>query len=92
MRRLFLILGLILSLSLALGFTLALAKDVPRMTVEELKGLLDNPEVVIIDVRTDRDWDNSTQKIKGAGREDPQKIETWAKKYPPGKTIVLYCA
>ncbi len=84
--------GLIVSLVLVFGVSLAAAKDVPRMSADELKGLLGNPEVVIIDVRIDRDWENSTQKIKGALREDPQNIDSWAPKYAPQKTIVLYCA
>jgi rhodanese-related sulfurtransferase len=77
---------------LVFGTTLAAAKDVPRMTVDELKALLGNPDVVIIDVRIDRDWNGSTEKIKGAVREDPRDVNSWAKKYSKEKTLVLYCA
>jgi rhodanese-related sulfurtransferase len=62
------------------------------MTKDELKAMLGNPDLVIIDVRTQRDWTESDSKIKGALREDPEAVESWAKKYPQGKTIVLYCA
>ena len=68
------------------------AGDVPRMTKEELKSLMDNAQVVIIDVRTDSDWNESTLKIKGALREKPRDAESWADKYDKTKTYVLYCA
>ena len=77
---------------LVFGTTLAAAKDVPRMTVDELKALLGNPDVVIIDVRIDGDWNGSTEKIMGAVREDPRDVKSWAKKYSKEKTLVLYCA
>jgi len=66
--------------------------EAPRMTKEELKALLDNPNLVVMDVRTQRDWRESDLKIKGAVREDPGAIESWANKYPKEKTLVLYCA
>jgi Rhodanese-like domain len=68
------------------------AGDVPRMTKEELKSLMDNAQVFIIDVRTDSDWNGSTSKIKGALREKPRAAESWADKYDKSKTYVLYCA
>jgi hypothetical protein len=92
MTRKLLAWGVMVSLILVFGFSLSSAKDVPRMTVDELKERLGNPDVVIIDVRTDRDWDKSSQKITGAVREDPHETASWAKKYSPEKTLVLYCA
>ena len=77
---------------LAFGVTLATAKDVPRMTVDELKALLGNPDVVIIDVRINGDWNGGSEKIMGAVREDPRDVKSWAKKYSKEKTLVLYCA
>ena len=65
--------------------------DVPRMSIEELKAQLDNPNLVIIDVRTAHDWEAGTTKIKGAIREDAHKLSEWMAKYPPDKTLVLYC-
>lgn len=70
----------------------AVADEVPRMTKEQLKALLDDPDVVILDVRTSRDWKGSEKKIKGAIRENPKGFESWAHKYPKDKTLVLYCA
>ena len=66
---------------------------VQRITKEELKALLNDPSVVVIDVRTDWSWRESDKKIKGAVREDPlADVRTWASKYPREKKIVLYCS
>ena len=71
--------------------TLSLSADeVPRMTKEELKAMLGKPDLIIIDVRTDSDWAASDLKIKGAVREDPQTITSWANKYSKDKAVVLY--
>ena len=70
----------------------ALAEEVPRITKEELKGMLGNPNVVIIDVRANVDWVGSGLKIKGAVREDPRKLNSWMDKYPKDKTLVFYCS
>jgi len=76
------------------GASMILAKstDAPRMTKDELKGMLGSPDLVIIDVRYGPDWKDSDSKIKGAIREDPEALQSWANKYPKDKTIVLYCA
>jgi hypothetical protein len=76
------------------GASMILAKsvDAPRMTKDELKGMLGNPDLVIIDVRTQQNWADSDLKIKGAVREDPESLDSWANKYPKDKTLVLYCA
>jgi len=65
----------------------------PRITKEELKALLGNPGVIILDVRVTDDWKRSDSKVKGAFREDPeQDSRMWASKYPKDKTLVFYCA
>ena len=65
--------------------------SVPRMSIEELKQQMNNPNLVIIDVRTPHDWGESAMKIKGSIREDPSKLDSWMAKYPPNKTLVFYC-
>jgi len=70
----------------------AIAQEVKRMSIEELKGMLGNPEVMVIDVRAAGDWDSSNVKIKGAVREDPQKASSWMSTYPKDKILVFYCA
>ena len=64
----------------------------PRMTTEELKGMLGDPEVVVVDVRAGSSWTDSTTKIKGAVREDPKAVQSWFQKYPKDKTLVFYCS
>lgn len=68
------------------------ADDVPRMDKDELKALLDNPDVVIIDARTPSDWNKSENKIKGAHRLDQSNTESVETMYPKEKTIVVYCS
>jgi rhodanese-related sulfurtransferase len=72
--------------------TFAGSAEPPRMTKEELKAMFGNPDLFVIDVRTQRDWKESDLKIKGSVREDPRAVESWANKYPKDKTLVFYCA
>ena len=66
-------------------------RDAPRITAEELKAKLGDPDVVVLDVRPPGQWERSDQKIAGAVREDHLDVEGWAGKYPHDKTLVLYC-
>jgi predicted sulfurtransferase len=77
---------------LACSLGQAMAAEAPRMTKEELKSLMGQPEVVVIDVRAKSDWEGSKEKIQGAVREDPKKTKEWAGKYAKDKTLVFYCA
>jgi rhodanese-related sulfurtransferase len=82
----------LLGAALLIGVAAAAAPQVPLMPKEELKSLLGNPNVIVIDVRIGFDWNESDSKIKGAVRENPYQIGTWLHKYPKDKTLVLYCA
>ncbi len=69
------------------------AEKAPRMTIQQLKDLMGKPDVVILDVRSQSDWEKAQTKIQGAVREDPSKAtKSWAEKYGKDKTLVLYCA
>jgi len=68
------------------------AAEVPRISKEELQTMLDNPEVLIIDVRLSGDLADSNSKIRGAVCEDPRHVDSWMDKYPKDKTLVFYCA
>ncbi|NTV32241.1 MAG: hypothetical protein HGA50_02990 [Deltaproteobacteria bacterium] len=93
MRKKILFLAIVMVFAAAAVFaSSAAAQDVKRMTIEELKGMLGNPDLVIIDARKDGDWKLSKVKIKGAVREDLEKVDTWMNKYPKDKTLVFYCA
>jgi rhodanese-related sulfurtransferase len=69
----------------------AWADDSHVMNKEQLLPLLGKPDVIVIDVRTNYDWDKSTVKIKGAVREEGMKFGSWMKKYPKDKMLILYC-
>ena len=92
MRRRLIILIAIISLGLGTFVTSSMAKDVPIVTQDELKAMLDKPDILIIDVRHDDQWAGSELKIKGALREGYNDVKSWADKYPKDKLIVLYCA
>lgn len=78
---------------IAMVATLALSKDIPMVTmvsIDELRGMLDNPDLTLIDVRYDKDWEGSDMKIRDAVREDYRDIRSWGDKYPKNKLLVLY--
>jgi len=86
-------LAVVLSLGvLALGSIPAMSQEIPKMSKEELQKVLDKPDVILVDVRSDPDWEEGTMKIKGAVREEPNQIASWIDKYPKDKTLVFYCA
>ncbi|MFH0812155.1 MAG: rhodanese-related (seleno)protein [Pseudomonadota bacterium] len=92
-KKLLAILMLIL-LTIALFTSFALSADVPMMTKEELKAMLDSPDLAIFDVRMGSDYFSSDLKIKGAVRPvmGAPLHETLFSTYPKGKTFVVYCA
>lgn len=66
-------------------------KEVPRISKEDLKAMLGKPDVIILDVRLQDQWEVADQKIPGAVHENPaQDATAWLDKYPKDKTIVLY--
>lgn len=75
----------------AFAQTKAMLDSVQKISIDGLKAQLGNPDLVIIDVRTAHDWEESKTKIKGAIREDFDKPNSWVDKYPKEKTIVFYC-
>jgi len=64
--------------------------DVPRIEKEELKSLLGNPDVIILDVRPKEQYLLSDKKIAGALHEDPEAVSSWAGKYSKDKRLVIY--
>jgi hypothetical protein len=92
MQRLSMISVMVLAAWVGLHATALGASDAPRMGKDELKAMLDSPEVVVIDVRAYTDWVLSGEKIRGAVREEYRDFDAWSAKYPRDKVIVLYCA
>ena len=85
--------AMVLAVGLMLAFTCScVTENAPRLDKETLKSWLSDPKVIILDVRAPGDWDDSNKKIKGAVRQDPKEVKTWAATLPKDKKIVLYCA
>jgi len=72
--------------------TMQRTQDVPRIPKNELKAKLGSPDLLLIDVRTEADWEKSGDKISGAIRMDPATVDAWAATLPKDKEIILYCA
>ena len=83
---------MVVGLMLAFSWACSSAAEAPRVDKETVKGWLADPQVVILDVRAGNDWQDSKTKIKGAVRQDPKEVQTWAASLPKDKKIVLYCA
>ncbi|MHB8066303.1 MAG: hypothetical protein ACYDIC_00225 [Desulfobaccales bacterium] len=78
------------SLMLAFTWSCGSGEKAPLLDKENIKSQLFDPEVFILDVRAPKDWNVSDKKIKGAVRQDPDGVTTWAKNLPKDKKIVLY--
>jgi hypothetical protein len=87
------VLELSIALTLLAAFSFnAVAGGAPRITKEELKSMLGDAKLVIVDVRRTKDWNASEYKIKDAVRvdPDPRKVDSWVSSYAKDKTIVVY--
>jgi rhodanese-related sulfurtransferase len=68
-----------------------MGSSVETMNKDELKALLGSEDLVILDVRTGRDWSTSEFKIQGAVRPEGDVVAV-AGNYTKDHTFVLYCA
>ncbi len=79
---------------LTIGFTVSLSAQafcqVIKITINQLLESLDNPQVLILDVRTSGSWQDSDKKIKGAVRKNPETFGSWANDLPKNKFLALY--
>jgi len=87
MKRLF---SLVLLFSIFLA-TSVYSGSVQIMDKDELKAQLGSDSLVVLDVRTGRDWSTSEFKIQDAIRVDGKDLSA-AEKYKKSDTFVLYCA
>ena len=83
--------ALVLAVSLGLAVPCLAAKQVPLVSKQTLKSWLNDPDLLIIDVRLGS-YETSKKKIKGAVRKDPYKVRSWASTLPKDKKIVVYCS
>ncbi len=64
--------------------------QVKKITINQLLESLENPELLILDVRTTGSWQASDKKIKGAVRKNPETFDSWANDLPKNKVLTLY--
>jgi len=81
----------LMAISLGLAASGAAAREAPLISQETLKSWLNDPNLLIIDVRLNSYY-TSTRKIKGAVRQDPFHVRSWGPALPKDKKIVLYCS
>lgn len=67
---------------------LAAKPEVKFIDANALKGMLGDPDLVIID--TSKGWWTYDQKIVGS-LVYPEEVSSWAPQLPKDKKIVLYC-
>lgn len=61
------------------------------ITAQELKNLLDNTNLTLLDVRRKADQEASPQGIPGASWKDPEQVAVWSAGLPKDKPVVIYC-
>jgi hypothetical protein len=84
-------LGAVGLLTAACGVKILPVGEPSRITAERLSSLLGTPDIVIVDVRHEVEWDESPTKIPGAIRGEAKSV-AWARQYPKDTFLVLYCA
>lgn len=92
MKRVFLSVMLIILVVFIACTNVRSVKNVPRVSKGYLKAILESTDLVLIDVRSQNDWEKSNEKITGAVWMDPKTVDTWSETLPKDKEIVLYCA
>jgi len=66
-------------------------EQVPRLTKEQVRGMLGKPDVVIIDGRYIKQYEQSDKKIPGAVFVNTENLEEFVKNYPQkDRTYILY--
>ena len=95
MKR-FAVWAIILCLTLAFSGLWAIASQgnsadlSPRMSKEELKTLLGDPAVFVLDVRLAKHYRASQSKIQGAIWLEAKDVVQWSRVFLKDKTYVLY--
>ncbi len=72
--------------------SIAFSQEPTRISKEELRAMLGDPNVIIFDVRIFDEWKASDKKIQGATWKNPEQIKSWMEQYPKDKTLVFYCS
>ena len=78
--------------STAAGLFSRADSEVPRITVEELSGLLSGPAPpIVLDVRSRSSYDRDGSQIPGSIRVLPDQVVEWATDRPLDGMVVTYC-
>jgi len=92
--RFYLILSLVISMILVAltGYSAppSSVEQVPRLTKEAVKDMLGKPDVVIVDIRYIKQYEQSDRKIPGAVFVQPEQIDEFVKNHPKEKTYIFY--
>lgn len=64
--------------------------EVPRVSKEEARDLMAQPNVVLLDTRPEEEWRSGDFKLPGAVHENPLEFASWAPKYTKDVTLILY--
>ena len=83
---------LVLSIAAFFILTGCAVTELKMISIDTLNNHLVTSDIIIIDVRHGLSWEKSDLKIKGAVRENPLNVTSWADKYQKDSNIVLYCA
>lgn len=62
------------------------------ITPNDLKPLVENMTVTLLDVRRSNDYDADKVKLPGAEWKNPEQLADWSAALPKEKEIVIYCA
>jgi 3-mercaptopyruvate sulfurtransferase SseA len=66
-------------------------EQVPRLTKDAVKEMLGKPDVVIVDIRYIKQFEQSDKKLPGAVFVQPENFDEFVKNHPQkDKTYVLY--
>ena len=68
----------------------ASVEQVPRLTKEAVREMIGKPDVVLVDVRYIKQYEQSGEKIPGAVFVQPENFDEFVKNHPKEKTYVLY--
>jgi len=83
---------LLFAFMITLGAAVNVWSDDLIMDKDALNAMLAGPDLVILDVRTGKDWSSSEFKIQSAVRAPAAEYADWSASYSKDKTLVLYCA
>ena len=83
---------LLLTLLFTLGMASSAWSDDLIMDKDALNSMLSQPDLVVLDVRTGKDWSSSEFKIKNAMRAPVGDYKDWSASLAKDKTLVTYCA